>query len=204
MRTQVNGNRVVGWVMSALVLTVLPIGIYLASSDHGDARGAVTAPEPIADYVPDELRALLNFVDSMAARGGTARGHEFTALGVRSVAAALGTVATSAGLDFGPELETIREHATRIERDPRPRERTAHARLAFLSLAALLEAVQRVRFRELEPDVANVSRAASSLRAEDRLFEQRDVVQEFFKRAAAAIDAMNHELFAPHQSQAAA
>ena len=71
---------------------------------------------------------LLSFVDTMTARGGTAGGHEFAAAGGRFVAAALGSLATSAGLNIDPELKSIREHATHIQRDPRPRERTAHAR----------------------------------------------------------------------------
>ena len=200
MRIQADGNRLAGWLMIALVLAILTIAIYSATSDHGDASSAAPTAEPIGDYMPDEVRALVRFVDSMTARDGTAGGHEFAAAGIRHVAAALGTVATTAGLNIEPELETIRDHAMRIERDPRPRERTAHARVAFHDLAALLEAVQQVRFRGLEPEVANVSRAAASLRAEYRLVEQRDVVQEFFNRAASAIRAMNHAASLPRQS----
>ena len=202
MRTHGDGNRLAGWLMIALALAVLTIAIDSASSGHDDASSAVPAAEPIRDHIPDEVRALLSFVDSMTARGGTAGGHEFAAAGVRYVAAALGTVATSAGLNIDAELETIREHATRIERDPRPRERAAQARVAFHTLAALFEAVQHARFRGLEADVANVSRAAASLRAETLLADQRDVVQEFFNRAASAIRAMNDEVSSPRQTPA--
>ena len=101
--------------MIALALAVLTIAIYSDSSDHGDARSGIPTAEPIGDYMPAEVRTLLRFVDSMTARGSTAGGHEFAAAGVRYVAAALGTVATSAGLNIDAELETIREHATHIE-----------------------------------------------------------------------------------------
>jgi hypothetical protein len=74
--------------------------------------------------------------------------------------------------------------------------------MAFNDLASLLGAVQQARFRGLEPDVANVRRAASSLRAEYRLVDQSDVVQEFFSRAAAAILAMNHALSSPRRAPA--
>jgi hypothetical protein len=197
MGTQRDGNRLAGWLMIALALAVLTVAIDSVASDHGDASSGGRRTGPIGNHMPDEVRTLLRFVDSMTARDGTAGGHEFAAAGVRYVAAALGSVATSAGLNVDAELEAIREHATHIERDPRPRERTAHARAAFHTIAALFEAVQHARFRGLEPDVANVSRAASSLRAEYRLVDQSDVVQEFFNGAASAIRAMNHEMSSP-------
>ena len=200
MGTRADRSRLLGWLLMALVLAVLTVSTYSATSDHGDGSRAVPMTKPMGAYMPDETRALLRFVDSTTSRGGNAGGHEFAAAGVRYVAAALGAVAISAGLNIDPELEAIREHATRIERDPRPGERTAEARMAFHTLAALLEAVQQVRFRGLEPDVANVRRAASSLRAEDRLVDQSDVVQEFFNRAASAIRAMNYEMSSPHQT----
>lgn len=199
MGTQRDGNRLAGWLMLALALAVLTVAIDSVASDHGGAGNAVPTAEPIGNHMPDEVRTLLSFVDTMTARGGTAGGHEFAAAGVRFVAAALGSLATSAGLNIDPELESIREHATHIQRDPRPRERTAHARVAFHTIAALFEDLQHARFRGLEPDVANVRRAASSLRAEYRLVDQIDLVQEFFKRSASAIRAMNHEMSSPHQ-----
>jgi hypothetical protein len=201
MSTPADGTRLTFWLSIVLVLAVLTIAIYSATSDHADVSNSVPATEPDGKYVPDEIRGLLSFVDSMTARGGKSGGHEFTAAGVRYVAAALGTVASSSDLDIGPELEMIRNLATRIERDPRPRERTADARLAFRTLAALFEGIQSARFRGLEPDVANVSRAASSLRAGHRLIDQSDVVQEFFSRAASTIRAMNKELSLPHRTR---
>lgn len=202
MRTHADGNQLTFWLSVVLVLAVLTIAIYSATSDHTDVSNSVPTTEPNGDYVPDEIRGLLSFVDSMTARGATSGGHEFTAAGIRYVAAALGTVANSSDLDIGPELEMIRNLATRIERDPRPRERTAQARLAFRTLAALFEGVQYARFRGLEPDVANVSRAASSLRAGYRLIDQNDVVQEFFSRAASTIRTMNKEMSSPRRTTA--
>lgn len=201
MGTHADGSRIAGWLTIGLALVVLTIATYSATADHREAADSIPTTEPIGEYVPDEVRRLLSFVDSMTARGSTAGGHELAATGVRYVAAALGTVANSAGLNIDAELETIRERATRIERDPRPRERAAQARVAFTTLAVLFEAVQRARFRGLEPDVAAVSRAALSLRANFQLVDQSDVVHEFFKRAASAIRAMNHENSSPGKTQ---
>ena len=186
--------------MMAVALVVLTIAIYSASFDHRHAAKSVPTTERIGDHAPEAVRGLLSFVDSMRAGGSAAGGRELAAVGVRHVAAALGAVANSTGLNIDAELETIREHATQIERDPRSRERTAQARAAFRALAVLFEAVQQARFRGLGPDVANVSRAASSLRPKYRLVDQDDVVQEFFIRAASAIRAMNHEMSSPHQA----
>jgi hypothetical protein len=199
METHTEGSGFARWLMIVVVVGVLTLAVYSASSDHGDAGDAVPIPEPVGEYVPHEVGALLRFVDSAGVRSG-AMGHESTAAGVRYVAAALGTVATSAGLDIGTELETVREYARHIERDPRPRERTAQAFVAFNDLASLLGDVQQARFRGLEPDVANVRRAASSLQSEYRLVDQSDVVEEFFSRAAATILAMNHALWSPRRA----
>ena len=201
MGTHADGSGLARWLMIVVVIGVLTVAIYSASSDRSDVGAAMPIPEPVGEYVPHEVRVLLHFVDSATVRGG-ATGHEFTAAGVRYVASALGTVATAAGLDIGPELETVREYARHIERDPRPRERTAQAFMAFNDLASLLGFVQQARFRGFEPDVANVSRAASSLQTEYRLVDQSDVVQEFFSRAAAAILAMNRALSSPRRTPA--
>jgi hypothetical protein len=201
MRTHASRSRMAGWSTIALVGAVLTVAVYAAWSDRDDAAVAVATTKPISEHLPNELSVLLRFVDAMPVRGDAPIGHELAAAGVRHVAAALATVATSAGLNIDGELETLREYAGNIERDPLPHERTAQARLAFHLLGALLEALQQTRFRGLEPDVANVIRAASSLRADDRLAEQSDVIQEFFRRAASAIRAMNTELSSPRSSR---
>jgi hypothetical protein len=165
MGMRAGDNRPAGWLMNALAIVVLTIAIYSMNSDHRDAASSIPTTDPTGEYVPDEVQGLLNFVDSMTAHGGTARGHEFVAAGVRYVAVALGSVANSAGMNVDAQLDAIRELAKRIDRDPRPRERAVQARAAFVSFAALFKAVQQTRFRGLEPDVANVSRAALSFRA---------------------------------------
>jgi len=202
MGTAAGGNRLAGWWTMALVLVVLTISIYSVTSTHRRDASSIPTTEPMGDYVPEEVRMLLNFVDNARARGGTTGGLEFAATGIRFVAAALGTVANSAGMNIDRELQVVRAIATRIERDPRPQERTAQARIAFGMLASLLETVRQARFRGLELDVANVGRAAASLRSEARLIDQRDVVQEFFNRAASAIRVMNHEMSSPHHTAA--
>jgi len=200
--TEGAGNRLVGrWAM-ALVIVVLTISIYSVTSNHRRDASSIPTIEPMGEYVPEEVRMLLNFVDNARARGGRSGGHEFAATGIRFVAAALGTVANSAGVNIDRELQVVRAIATRIDRDPRPRERTAQARIAFGMLASLLETVRQARFRGLELDVANVGRAAASLRSEARLIDQRDVVQEFFNRAASAIRVMNREMSSLHHSPA--
>lgn len=201
MGTQANGNPVAGWLTIAVAILVLTIAIYSISSDHHDAANSIPTTDSAGEYVPDEVKGLLSFVDSMAERGGTVGGHEYAAAGVRYVASALGSVANAAGLNVDAELETIRECATRIERDPRPRERAVQARAAFISLATLFEALQQARFHGLEPDVANVSRAALSFRANFRLADQNDVVREFFNRAASTIRTMNHAMSSPGKTQ---
>jgi hypothetical protein len=194
---RIDGGRVAGWVTTAVALVVLTISVYSVTPDRSRRRASTESQRPTSEYVPDEVTNLLRFVDSTRARAGAVGGHEYAAAGVRYVAAALGSVASSAGLDVSPVLETVRERAARIERDPRPGERATQARLAFGTLAALFESVQQARFPGLEPDVANVSRAAASLRHRYPLVDQSDVVREFFNRAASAIRAMTQEMAAP-------
>ena len=191
MTTTPATNRIAG-VMIGLVLVIFSVSTYWAISDSPDTLESTKPTEPpTGHYVPDEVRRLVSFVDSARADSATRHDHEFAATGVRYVAAALGVVASSSGLNIDPELEAIREQATAIQRDPLRRERAAHARLAFATLAALLEAVQQARFQGLEPDVANVSRAAWSLRVDRPLRDQAEVMEEFFNRASSAIGAMN-------------
>jgi hypothetical protein len=197
MPTPESSDRLSGWLIG-LVFVIFSVATYWAISDPADAvKATKPADAPTRHYLPDEVRRLLSFVDSARADTLGSRGHEFAASGVRYVAAALRTVASASGLSIDGELEVVREQATAIQRDPRPRVRASQARLAFANLAVLLEGVQQARFQGLEPDVASVGRAAASLRTDRSLRDQAEVVEEFFNRAASAIRAMNDAVSSP-------
>jgi len=197
MPTPDSSNRLSGWLLG-LVLVIFSLSTYWAISDPADAVTSTRPTDPLTGHdLPDEVQRLLRFVDSARADSMGSRSSEFAASGVRCVAAALQTVASASGLDIDGELEVVREQATVIQRDPRPRVRASHAWLAFANLAVLLEGVQEARFQGLEPDVAGVSRAAASLRTDRPLRDQWEVVEEFFNRAASLLRSMNDTVSSP-------
>jgi hypothetical protein len=191
-----------GWLIG-LVLVVLAVSTYRAISSPAGGGEAREPIEPAAGYyVPHNVRSLRAFVDSAGAVGHTHDAREFTAAGIRHVAAALGTVASASGFDISPGLYIVREQAAGIQQEPRSSERASRARATLETLAALLAAVQERQFPELYLEVGNVRRAASSLRVDQRLRDQQEVVVEFLKRAAAALGAMSDALYTPHAPRA--
>ena len=184
------------WILAAVgVLALLLWWIFgMRNSDPNpvvaEADSVITDAGSVG--LPTAVDAYVRFVDST--RAGTAMGvdHEFTATGIRNLAAALEAVAQRGGADVQRELTTLRQQADTLQRDPRSTEHAGHTRTAFVTLAGVMAAIQQARFPDMEADIGNVKAAAERLDASRPLLQQREAVQSFFDRTATAVRRMSN------------
>jgi hypothetical protein len=119
--------------------------------------------------------------------------HEYTAEGLRKLAAGLDAVAASGsidGVDVKLRANEVRERADSLERDPMTLTHARQTREAFLLAASVLQQVQETRFEEMADQSRQVMDAAKDLEADEPLLSQTPKVRKFFSSAATALRGM--------------
>ena len=189
------------WIIGLLVLALVA-WLVLAPRDEGDvavvsapvatpADGAVEATQPAGAPMPVE--DFLSWVGGTEARERMGRDHEYTADGIRRLAAALGAVVSQqriADTAFDAALIGLRQRADALQRDATADMHALEAREAFLLAASTIEGVQQRRFPNLAAETTEAWRTARAVNAQRPLLEQQEQVREFFDRAAAALRRM--------------
>lgn len=155
----------------------------------GTLGGAVVDTGPEVTQAADGVADYLRFVQDNSARVDMENVHEFTADGIRRLAAALRTVvdrdaADGAGDgDLVQQTEFLRLKADSLQRNPESSEHAGQARDAFIAAAAAMERLQQSH-PNIEQQVTQARESARALRESAGLLEQRPAVQQFFERAA--------------------
>ncbi len=155
-----------------------------AAGTTGDLEGAV------GNY--------LTFVEENRARQAARPTHEYTAEGLRRLAAAIGELSerNAAGAEaLMAQLNVLRAQADSLQRNPQSTEHARYAREAFRTAASLMSALQqrhypKERYPNLAAEVAQVGVVAELVLPGRLLLEQTSDVQRFFDQSAAAIRAM--------------
>lgn len=193
-------------VLATLVLIWLvlsPANVH-RTADGGEvaasgAPGRTASDRPPAGLAPDapgEVATFLAFVAENRARSMMDSTHFYTATGIRLLAAALGSLAprdSSGHRVMQPQLDSMRVLASAMQQDPRS---TAHARQARLAFDIAGTVMQHLQLRGVTAaavaaaQVQDARIAAWGVSESRRLLAQRDAVEKFFDRAAAAVDAM--------------
>jgi hypothetical protein len=197
------------WILLGLALLGLLLWYFLGRGDADDgvvadtAAGVVTdtsaAPGAAPGAMPGTagdagaVAAFLAYTDERRSRQDADLTHEYTADGIRRLAAALDVVArqdTVGGAALQPRLDSLRQGADALQRNAESMQHAEQARAAFTSAAGIMAAVQERRFPDLGDEVGQVREAAEAVRPGAPLLEQRAQVQTFFDRAAAALRTM--------------
>jgi len=160
------------------------------SSDTADTAdtGAVLMSTGDTDTeLPTAVAVFLRWSDQRITPSEMNPDHSHTATGIRNLAAALEALAARTGVDVTAEAKIIRGQADTLWANTASTRHADITRKAFLSLSGLMGAVEQRLPPALEAEVADVKRAAESIRADEALLSQRDRVQEFFERSAAVV-----------------
>jgi hypothetical protein len=161
----------------------------------GRAADAVDASAATA-AAPGAVGHYLRFASERRAQQEASHSHEYTAGGLRRLAAALGDVLgsdTTGAASATPLLETMRRRADDLQRNPASTEHARYAREGFAAAAGAIGVIQARRFPNLASEAEEVQGAADAVRSGQLLLEQRAQVQQFFDQAATALRAMTSE-----------
>lgn len=146
-----------------------------------------TSPAPPAD-----VAAFLTFAaDSSAPAPGPA--HDYTASGIRRLAAALDAVVREKQIDsqtVRDRLHGFQRTAEQIQASPEAPAHSNQVREAFMNAADLMTAIQQNRWpdaADIRQSVGEVRTAAVGIDANRPLLQQTSDVRQFFERAAAAL-----------------
>jgi hypothetical protein len=191
----------VPWVLGAAMIVALlvvlwpqrvggPAGEYTVAGANDAAATAVESGAADADSVIGDFA---RFVSGRRTRDVLGPRHEYTAEGIRRLAAAIAAVTTQDSVAVGalePRIQALRLRAEALQRDPKVDTHALRTREAFLLAASILNDAQDRRFPHLDGDAATVRRAAESIVAGEALTKQADAVERFFERSAHLLRAM--------------
>jgi hypothetical protein len=191
------------WPYVIGLLLLLLVGWFVVEQfDDDDAvvvapeAGAIADPAPAVAATPAATGAVAEFIryaDSTRAAQAMGPGHDFTAEGIRKLAAAIDDVARSdtvANAALAPQLADLRQRADSIQANPNATDHALHTREAFLIAASLIQNMQERRAPDRAADANAVWAAARQVDAKRPLLEQSADVERFFERSAAALRGM--------------
>ena len=194
------GYGVAGRILGALLLVVILIAVFWPNAGRGDdyvtsdAGDAVQSDGEIRAVAMDgPVRDYLGFVDSVQAPDVPGLKHEYTAEGIRRLAAAIFAVAVRDSVAVAalePRIRALRAGADALERAPSARTHARRAREAFLVGGSVLQSLQDRRYEHLERESTAVLKAAEEVRLRKPLVEQAEAIQRFFDRSAELLRAM--------------
>ncbi|MDF1501334.1 hypothetical protein [Roseisolibacter sp. H3M3-2] len=188
------------WVLAGALLLALLLW-YLFARDGADrvavdlpdattsvSAGAVVGDGMGAADLPAEVSELVRFTETRAA-DGAGPAHDYTAAGLRHLAAALGAVggSTAGNVDVQARIAEIRQHADAMQRDPASTEHALQTREAFLVASSLMQQMQQGRGDAAVGAVREAHDAATAIEARTRLLDQTQRVERFFDRSANAV-----------------
>jgi hypothetical protein len=190
------------WIWLVAILIVLASLAWLAfgrsnEADDGaqmgltlSSPGELASAAPTTDPLPGAVNDYLQFTADNRASRDADHTHAYTSEGIRRLAAALGVVAERDGRsdeNVSAKVETLRERADALQRNPQSMEHARYARDAFDAAAELMRALQTP---SSSAAVAEVTRAAGALQPGTMLLQQPEAVQRFFDQSATALRAM--------------
>lgn len=192
----------VNWMWVLLILALLALLAWWLLSQRGDGDRVVMAADSgvVMDTArdtgtaiagaPAEVNDFLRYVDDSRARTEMGRDHEYTADGIRRLAAALGAMAgadTTGSVALRPRIDSLRQQAEALQRNAESGQHAAQTRQAFDRSVSVMDALQQRRQGSATGQVNEARQAAQAIQPARQLLEQRAEVQRFFERAADAV-----------------
>ncbi len=208
LHVQKREQNVWPWIVAALVVLALLFwflwgrddGLDVGSADLTDSTlvgDATNASDPNGMRNMDgategaAVSQYLQFVDDRSSRASGVA-HEYTADGLRRLAAALDertTTASVGGVDVQPRIAEIRERADAIQQNPTSTEHALQVREAFAIVASLITQMNGAAANQGGDNMDGLQGAAMSIEPSQPLLNQADQIEQFFAQAGDAIRA---------------
>jgi hypothetical protein len=148
-----------------------------------DRVAATSGETPEAGPVSPAVAAYLTFAQAPAP-AEIPPSHDYAADRIRSLAAALETIAASEPMR--ERIQTLRVAADRIQQDPQSLQQADHVRGVFISAIDVMAAVHQDRLPTsdaLRQQIGETRQAAEAVQADQPLLQQKKRVKAFFDRA---------------------
>ena len=190
------------WLALGLILAALIAWVLLGRGDaRQTATGEVVAALPptgpvtasVVANARDAVSEYVRYTAAHRARTDADHTHEYTAEGIRHLAAAITALAArdAAGDDaLRAEADALRARADALQRDPQATDHAQQVRTAFAAAAGLLQTLDERGGAATADRVTDVREAAMAVDADRLLLRQKAEVQRFFDRASAAVQGM--------------
>ena len=194
------------WLLLGLLLVALLAWWLLSRNDDGDfatvqdTTGAVidtadATSAGIREGAPGALSDFVAWTNENRARQEADTTHAFTAEGIRHLADAIAEIVdrdTTGAMMLRQRADTIRGLADALQRNWQSTNHAEYARRAFMEATMALESLRDQRYPNAATQVAQVRQAAEGVQANQTLLPQRQQVQQFFDRAAEALQTMGN------------
>ena len=190
------------WLALGLILAALLAWVLLGRGDaRRTATGEVVAALPPSGPVTasvganarDAVGEYVRYTAAHRARTDADHTHEYTADGLRRLAAAITALAArdAAGDDaLRAEADALRARADELQRDPQATDHARQVRAAFTAAAGLLQTLHERVGAGTPEQMTDVREAATAVDADRLLLRQKAEVQQFFDRASTAVQGM--------------
>lgn len=173
--------------LAALLLVIVLIVWVANRGDEPQLAGGYAEPETqgTSGIAPSAMNEYLQFagVAGDGEQPQPGREHEYTAEGLRKLAAALESLErTRPGAVRDGAVDEIRSHADRIQRDPTSRQHANAVRDAFLNVADAI------------PGGGGLRDDAEAISPEQPLLEQTDAIRAFFEESGRALQSASRNI----------
>lgn len=192
------------WVLLGILLLALVVWWLLGRRQGGDDMAVTETQSGVADtapaigietaeMAPGAVNDFVSYVNDNRARESMAPEHQFTADGIRRLAAALGEIIerdTIRGAALRPQMDVLLARADALQRDEQSTNHARYAHDAFTRAVSLMDDLAQSQYPNVVDAVSESRQAAEAVQPGRLLLEQRDQVQRFFDRAATALRSM--------------
>lgn len=186
------------WVLAGLVIASLLI-YFLVFRDNGETIEIVTEVDYITNTNASDLlgvkedngtvAAYVNFVEN--SKGKMSLDHAYTNEALLKLIEATNAMANEVGYEVRADLEKVREYAKMIAKDPYETTHADNIRKANAILTKVLQNIQKANYPSLIDEVKELKSASESIKAGVLALEQKDVVKNYFAKAADLLQKMN-------------
>jgi hypothetical protein len=117
--------------------------------------------------------------------------HEYTNEALLKLIEATEAIANEVGYDVQADIEKVREYAQMIEQDSFETTHADNIRKADDMLTNILQNIQKAKYSGLSDEVAALKSASESVKPSVLALDQKEVVKNYFAKAADLLKKMN-------------
>ncbi len=207
LHVQKKEGNVWPWIVAAVIVLALLFWFLWGRGDDLNVAAVNDTDSTMVGAMPNDgmmpgtaqtaggaVTQYLQFVDARSSRT-TGVTHDYTADGLRHLAAAIDEVAsadTVGGIALAPRIEEIRERADAMQRDPTSTQHALQTREAFTIVSSMIAQMRPAGTDRAVNNLDELQNAAMAIDPSQALTDQGNRIEDFFAQAADALRDMSN------------